>query len=558
MVTPSATPTYYDWCSSNPCRNGFSCYNNRCYCYAGYTGQYCESSVTTTQAATTAYYDWCSPYPCRNGYSCDSYYRRCYCHVGYTGQYCEYYISASPVITAMSTTAMVTLSATPSYYDWCSSNPCHNGYSCYNNRCYCYAGYTGRYCEYYYGTATTSTTVSTTAMVTQSATLSYYDWCSPNPCRNGYSCYNNRCYCYGGYTGQYCEYNIYTTTRSPQRQGEQDDIQVLCDHNRFQVTVDHDWLVSKHPTVLSSAYMNIYFGTCQVYNRYSIYMSNQYSFIHYFISCGTTRTETYNEIVYTNRLYIKDNNAMITREEMGYLIECRMNKDTSVNGSFHSSNVSQIISSSGNFSASMRFSRQEFSNYIYTYPAQVSLNETIYAHINLDSMLYSLKSVIEECVARPDNTSRTDEVYYLIRNRCPVDSTTDMVHNQTSKFRFKTFDFIRETGSVYIECKVHICTADDNSYRCTWGCSGYGRKKRTVDVEEPITLSNGPFVYIMETTSEDTDVDNGVTTAMAVGIGVGTTVVAAFVITLVVKLKPVLMASAKVAPAGYMSVPQTM
>ena len=72
-------------CSSNPCRNGASCFelNNggySCVCPSGFTGPRCENQI-----------NYCQINPCNYGGTCISLVGsfRCICPTGTTGNACE-------------------------------------------------------------------------------------------------------------------------------------------------------------------------------------------------------------------------------------------------------------------------------------------------------------------------------------------------------------------------------------------------------------------------------------------------------------------------------------
>ena len=82
-----------DPCTSSPCQNGMcqkiDQIDFQCICQDGYTGQYCDTMVTTT--ATTISYEapsLCNPSPCYPGVSCshqDWYFTCGPCPSGLTG-----------------------------------------------------------------------------------------------------------------------------------------------------------------------------------------------------------------------------------------------------------------------------------------------------------------------------------------------------------------------------------------------------------------------------------------------------------------------------------------
>ena len=142
----------------------------------GYTGAQCET-----------HYDPCAGLICKNGGSCvtNGGIATCQCPSGFYGDHCEFTMNScvnsdhSPVNCGHGTCRPVVIKdisdKQPQTYD-----------------CVCYAGYTGTTCDV------------------------KIDYCSPSPCKNGATCWNvlgaAQCECLIGFTGEFCETEIKTTT----------------------------------------------------------------------------------------------------------------------------------------------------------------------------------------------------------------------------------------------------------------------------------------------------------------------------------------------------------
>lgn len=70
-----------DPCDSIRCLNNGACNNGKCVCPTGFTGTYCETTITPPAP------DPCKNVTCQNGGVCDS--GVCKCPTGYEGTYCE-------------------------------------------------------------------------------------------------------------------------------------------------------------------------------------------------------------------------------------------------------------------------------------------------------------------------------------------------------------------------------------------------------------------------------------------------------------------------------------
>lgn len=90
--------------------------------------------------------------------------------------------------------------------------------------------------------------------------------------------------------------------------------------------------------------------------------------------------------------------------------------------------------------------------------------------------------------------------YFLLFFRCPRDSTYRSLPSPTNnvvRFQFNSFKFLNQHNSVYIQCKLVVCRADDRSSRCHQGC--LLRKKRGVDEsQEKVNVVVGPLKLLKD------------------------------------------------------------
>ncbi|XP_013396798.1 fibropellin-1-like [Lingula anatina] len=211
-TTPSGRRTTYpNYCARIRCQNGGSCMNSDsgfwyCVCQPFTSGKYCEYKIDKPKETTVATLSpaICGGIQCRNGGSCqvtDSGYAYCICQIPYNGRLCENRASINYAETTTWSTAPT------KYPNYCASIRCQNGGTCYNSDsgygyCVCQPLTTGKYCEYYYTSANYAETTAPTK---------YPNYCASIWCQNGGTCYNSDsgygyCVCQPLTTGKYCEY----------------------------------------------------------------------------------------------------------------------------------------------------------------------------------------------------------------------------------------------------------------------------------------------------------------------------------------------------------------
>ncbi|XP_023273801.1 CUB and zona pellucida-like domain-containing protein 1 isoform X2 [Seriola lalandi dorsalis] len=216
-------------------------------------------------------------------------------------------------------------------------------------------------------------------------------------------------------------------------------------------------------------------------------------------TCGTARKFENGRVVYTNaiRAYTSNSGEITRQTHLKLNVGCRMEQDSVSQIMYlveHHDNSS--IVGTGRFNTSMAFyTSSSFYYQVTQVPYKVTLNQDMYVQVDLRRGDSTLVLFLDTCVTSPSPHDFQSRPYYLVRNGCPVDNTYYTYTSGTrayARFRFRAFQFLRATESVYIQCKVLICQASDYNSRCRRGCN----RRMTRDVgskHDSQTLVMGPI-----------------------------------------------------------------
>uniref|UniRef100_A0A672GNE0 CUB and zona pellucida-like domains 1, tandem duplicate 1 n=1 Tax=Salarias fasciatus TaxID=181472 RepID=A0A672GNE0_SALFA len=201
-------------------------------------------------------------------------------------------------------------------------------------------------------------------------------------------------------------------------------------------------------------------------------------------SCGNVKQISSDRVVYTNGLRSSNSSSgEITRHAVLKLnVTCIMDQDSLSENMFVIQNPgNSAIIGTGKFNTTMTFYTSSSFYYPVTeFPYEVELNEYIYVQIDLKSSDNSLVIFLDTCVASPSCTA--DNTYYAYYSGS----------RDYARFRVKTFQFLRASESVYLQCKVLVCQASDYNSRCRRGCT----RRRARDLgsgHDSQTLVLGPI-----------------------------------------------------------------
>uniref|UniRef100_A0A3B5A113 CUB and zona pellucida-like domains 1, tandem duplicate 1 n=1 Tax=Stegastes partitus TaxID=144197 RepID=A0A3B5A113_9TELE len=248
----------------------------------------------------------------------------------------------------------------------------------------------------------------------------------------------------------------------------------FCSSDKMNIVINRNYLASVgyegHDLYLNEPSCRPYYNS-----------RNEVVFSYPINSCGSVKTINSNgTVIYANNVRAYNSSTSdqeITRQSHFELsVNCRMEKDSVSQNMYivHNPGNSSIIGT-GRFNTTMYFYTS--SSFYYTVtenPYQVSLNQYLYVGVVLWGNDNSMVVFLDTCVTSPSPDDFHSRSYYLVRDGCRADSTYYSYSSGTrpyARFRFKAFQFMHATPSVYIQCKVQVCPASDTSSRCRRTCN---------------------------------------------------------------------------------------
>ncbi|XP_053306100.1 CUB and zona pellucida-like domain-containing protein 1 [Spea bombifrons] len=199
-----------------------------------------------------------------------------------------------------------------------------------------------------------------------------------------------------------------------------------------------------------------------------------------FSACGTVKKVDDHIVSYTNIITASPGGGVITRrKQLQIIVTCELDNESAAEIMYVTENdIIQDQQETGKYDVSLSFyESQDFNSPVLDSPYFVELNNTLFLQATLKTNDPELTVFTDTCFAssKPDFTSPN---YDLIRNGCLKDDT---FHNFPSgsgfsRFSFSAFKFLQAQPSVYLQCRVVICDANDSGSRCNQGC--ITRKRR--------------------------------------------------------------------------------
>lgn len=163
--------------------------------------------------------------------------------------------------------------------------------------------------------------------------------------------------------------------------------------------------------------------------------------------------------------------------------------------------VATAYTISNTYNASKEFnvavSMDLFTNNQYTQKHTTSItvnyNDYIYVGINEDNSNEHFRFVVTQCFATQASYSEGDVQDIFFDDKCSLDSTfsIESVEGENDKFNFaiQAFYFIDGAQSVYLNCRIKICTTDSSDTLCSQNCATSSNRWRR-DVEKDTSVDN--------------------------------------------------------------------
>ncbi|XP_075204155.1 CUB and zona pellucida-like domain-containing protein 1 [Anomaloglossus baeobatrachus] len=215
--------------------------------------------------------------------------------------------------------------------------------------------------------------------------------------------------------------------------------------------------------------------------------------------CLTIKQVENDTISYTNTLSTDSADPIIIyRKKLSQTLKCRLYQDTVVEGSYSADDfIKNTIIQYGLYYANLTFFySSDYINPVYQYPYFVALNQHLYLQATLQTSDPALVLFVDTCVASPDDSDFTRNVFYIIRNGCA--RVQDYIHYQSPsnhifRFGFNAFTFLNKHSNVYIQCKLVVCKEGSANSRCSQGC--IRRRKRSANAyhQEEVHVVAGPL-----------------------------------------------------------------
>ncbi|XP_072596399.1 scavenger receptor cysteine-rich domain-containing protein DMBT1 isoform X2 [Vulpes vulpes] len=273
-----------------------------------------------------------------------------------------------------------------------------------------------------------------------------------------------------------------------------DNTKLLCLPNHMQASVSRSYLQS-----LGYSDTEVVIPTSsESYQCQPQITASQVTFTIPYSGCGTIEQVDNDTITYSNFLKAAVPSGIIKRKKDLHIhISCKMLQNTWVNTMYITNdNIEVKEVQYGNFDVNITFyTSSSFLYPVTSTPYYVDLNQNLYLQAKIIHSDASLALFVDTCVASPYSNDFTSLTYDLIRSGCVKDQTYQSYSQPSpriARFKFSSFYFLKRFPSVYLQCKMVVCRANDSFSRCRRGC--IMRSKRDVgSYQEKVDVIVGPI-----------------------------------------------------------------
>ncbi|XP_069468090.1 deleted in malignant brain tumors 1 protein-like [Ambystoma mexicanum] len=217
--------------------------------------------------------------------------------------------------------------------------------------------------------------------------------------------------------------------------------------------------------------------------------------------CGTVKQVENGTITYSNTLRAYPSVGPVTRQKkLSVDLHCRMYPETAVEFMYIADDTMELSRTQyGHYDVNGSFYQSSsFYQRVMQSPYYVSLNQELYLQATIESSDHSLQLFLDTCKSTPDPANFTSQTYILIENGCVRDSTYQTYFSPSAdsvRFSFRAFNFVRPGSSVYLRCKMVICSGLDYSSRCRQGCLRRSRRSLGPKHQETEVIV-GPIILL--------------------------------------------------------------
>ncbi|OCT71544.1 hypothetical protein XELAEV_18034520mg [Xenopus laevis] len=218
--------------------------------------------------------------------------------------------------------------------------------------------------------------------------------------------------------------------------------------------------------------------------------------------CQTVQQVERDTISYTNTLVAHPpEGAVITHSKKFKLsLKCQMYQNTIAKLVYQSNDtIGNTLTQYGFFHANLVFHQSPtFTDPVNHFPYNVKLDQDLFLQAKLETTDQTLVIFVESCVAATNPFDFTGTVYYIINNGCSRVSgyrTYPSPSTNIVRFGFKAFSFLDRYSTIFLKCKLVVCTPNVYPSRCSQGC--ITRNKRAANAaHKELHVVAGPLKLV--------------------------------------------------------------